>query len=267
MKNLSFILALALTVTFFQSCEKEPLVNEPDAPELPLQQSFVMPFDGFEDSDTIKSFNNWFYAASNVVTWNTILTLNLAVPVASFYESFNHQPSWQGEQTWLWAYSFNANGDHYTAELYGKILNDQEVGWEMYISKAGLAGFNDVQWYTGVTAVDRSYASWTLNHNPYNPTNLISIDYQADNGNGAESIRYTNIIPNNPGNGGFIEYQKAHDANQLFNRSYDIYKIEFDNLLDIDWNVITNEGRVKDPQKFQDDDWHCWDSHLQDTQC
>ena len=267
MKNLSFILALVLSFAFMQSCEKEPIVYEPTAPDLPLEESFIMAFNGFEDTDTVKSFNNWFYAATNVVVWNTVLTLNLAVPVASFYESFKHNAVWQGNQTWLWAYGFNVNGEHYTAELYGKILNEEEVGWEMRISKAGLAGFDDVEWYTGVTAIDRSYATWTLNHNPYNPENFIGIDYHADNDNGAASIRYTNIIPGNPGNGGYIEYQEAHDATQTFNRSYDVYKIEFDNLLDIDWNSNTAEGRVKDPQKFQNEDWHCWDYQLQDTQC
>ncbi|MCB0653287.1 MAG: hypothetical protein KDC85_18580 [Saprospiraceae bacterium] len=264
MKNLSYVLAFVFSVALMQSCQKEPLIDT-GAPELPSKESFIMPFTGFEDTDTTKSFSNWFYAASNVVVWNAVLTVNLAVPVASFYESFNHDAQFQGNSTWMWSYSFNAQGSQYTAKLYGQILNDNEVGWEMYISRTG--AFTDVQWYNGVTAIDRSYATWTLRQNGFNPTDFIGIEYHADNGNGARSIRYTNIIPNNQGNGGYIEYQETLDNTATFNRSYDVFKIELNNLLEIDWNNINNEGRVKDPQKYNDEDWHCWDSGLQDTQC
>jgi hypothetical protein len=264
MKNLSLVLALVLSFAFMQSCEKEPLVD-PGAPDLPLKESFIMPFDGFEDADTTKSFGNWFYAASNVVVWNTILTINLAVPVASFYEAFNHDAQFQGDATWLWTYTFYAEGAQHTAELYGHLLNNNEVSWEMYITRQN--AFDNVLWYSGVTTIDRSYATWTLRANGYNPADFISIEYYADNGNGAASIRYTNIIPDNPGNGGFIEYQEALDPSEQFNRSYDVFKIETGNLLDIDWNNITREGRVKDPQKFQDEEWHCWGYNLMDTEC
>lgn len=265
MKNLSFVLALVLSITLMQSCQKEPIVEE-KAPELPLQESFIMSFQGFEDTDTTKSFGNWFYAATNVVVWNTMLTINLAVPVASFYESFNHDPIYEGDQTWLWAYSFYADGSIHTAKLYGQVLNENEVGWSMYITKDN--HFEDVLWYEGVTAIDRTYATWTLRINGYNPTDFIGIEYTADNGNGAKAIRYTNIIPGNPGNGGFIEYREALDATTVeFNRGYDVYKIEVDNLLEIQWNNVNHEGRVKDPVKFQDDEWHCWNSHLLDMVC
>lgn len=267
MKNLKFAFALVLFVTFMQSCEKEPIIDTPltEAPSLPLEESFVMPFDGFEDNDTTKSFSNWVYAATNVVVWNIVLTINLAVPVASFHESFKHTPEYQGDNTWLWSYGFNAEGQHYTANLYGKTINPDEVEWRMLISQAG--GFTDVEWYSGVTAIDNSYATWTINFNPYNPSTFIGIEYQANDGDGASTIRYTNQIPNVQENGGYIEYREALDPSMQFNRSYDVYKIEINNLLDIDWNYINNEGRVKDPQKFQDNEWHCWDNRLMDVQC
>jgi hypothetical protein len=265
MKNLSLVLVLVLSFAFMQSCEKEPIVADPIAPDLPIEQSFLMPFDGFQEDDSPKTFGNWIYAASNVFIWNTILTVNLAVPVASFQEAFNHNAQFQGNATWLWAYGFDAEGGHFTAELYGTILNSNEVAWEMHISKSG--AFTDVVWYTGITTIDQTYASWSLNHHPYNPSAFLGIEYHADNDNGASSIRYTNIMPNNQGNGGYIEYQESLDPSMQFNRSYDVYKVEINNLLDIDWNNMTNEGRVKDPQKFQDGEWHCWNYELLDTQC
>ena len=84
MKKLSYLFVLILIVSLFQACQKdngitdntEPLV----APELPSEESFIMPFKNFEDADTVRGpFTNWFHAASNVVVWNTALALNLAI--------------------------------------------------------------------------------------------------------------------------------------------------------------------------------------------
>lgn len=268
MKKLSFLFLLVLTIALFQSCEKEPIedpVAPVAAPELPPAESFIMPFDGYEDADTMRGpFHNWFHAAANIVVWNTALTVTLAVPVTSFYASFGNDPEYQGDLTWLWAYSFDALGNTYQAELYGKILPTQEVEWEMYISQVG--GFTDVLWYSGITANDRSYAHWTLNRNGNNPTPFIEADYQRDNGGGIESIRYTNITPNAPENGGYIEYRE-NDGATPYDRAYDVYKAEIDNLLNIEWNSINKDGRVKDPERFQDEEWHCWGSNLMDIDC
>lgn len=268
MKKLSFLFALILTVALFQSCEKEPIDGPVDnlvAPELPPAESFIMPFDNFEDTDTMRGpFRNWFYAASNVVVWNTVLTINLAVPVASFYASFNSQAEFQGDLTWLWAYSFPVNGVTYNAELYGTILSAEEVKWEMYISQQG--GFSNVLWYSGITATDRTYAQWTLNRDGNNPMPFIQADFQRNAIGDAASIRYTNIIPNVPENGGYIEFRREDGATP-YDRAYDVYKAEIDNLLEIKWSSTSHEGRVRDEEKYDDTEWHCWGSNLMDEDC
>src|SRR5690606_24418839 len=96
MKKLSFASVLFLTLLLFQSCLKD---NQTDpkgqkAPELPKSEMFIMPFSDFEEfrgEDDSRTVSHWGYAASTVVAWNAVLTLHLAIPVAAFYESFNHQ--------------------------------------------------------------------------------------------------------------------------------------------------------------------------------
>ena len=279
MKNLSYLFVLVLSISIFQSCAKEDQDNEV-APNLPPVESFIMPFDGFEDADTTgmmpndgsganertPTFHNWFYSATNVVVWNTILTVNLAIPVASFYGAFDNDAQFQGNGVWLWSYDFQGPaGINYTANLYGELVPGQQVNWEMFISQEG--GFVDVLWYSGTTATDGSYAQWTLNHQPNNLQPMIGVEYNKDNGNGMESIRYTNIIPGNAGNGGYIEFRTTDDQTVDYNKAYDIFKAETDNLLEINWNKPNNNGRVKDEEKFGDTDWHCWDVNLQDTEC
>lgn len=273
MKKSGFLFALLFAATFIvQSCQKD--ANDPyagkEAPQLPAPATFVMPmdktFEEFTEDDLYdRSATNWVHAAANVLVWNTILTANLVVPVLAFHESFNHPAVYQGYGVWLWEYSVSDNSGTYHAKLYGELLATEEVKWDMYVSKVG--GFTDVHWYTGITAWDQSYATWTLNFNPINPQPFIGIQYQADNGNGVASIRYTNIIPGNAGNGGYIEYREGAYNGGDFDRAYDVFKIEIDNLLEINWNNADHHGRVKDQEKFGDTDWHCWDTALQDTQC
>lgn len=278
MKTISYLIILMLSVSLFQSCtDDENMDPVGEAPELPAEASFVMPFDGFEDSDTtglhrdaaqartVTTFRNWFYSATNVVVWNAVLTINLAIPVGSFREAFNHTPTYQGDGIWLWAYTFNINNATYVAELRGQFLDAERVEWDMKISQ--INGFAQVQWYTGIVAVDGSYAEWTLNHQPNNPQNFIGIEYNRDLTSGNASIRYTNIIPNSADKGDYIEYREYVGTGVDYNRNYDVYKISQDNMLEIQWNTPANNGRVKNPVEFNDSDWHCWDGELMDMDC
>jgi len=279
MRKISSLLVLLLAITLFTSCQKEPIdkILEPVAPELPAVESFVMPFTGFEDSDTsgivggsadeksITSFHNWFYSASNVVLWSVGVHLNLSIPIASFHEAFNATPEYQGDNVWTWTYVANVDSGVYQCELTGEILNADELEWTMHISKAG--AFSDVLWYTGITSVDGNKGTWTLNHRPNNPQSFIGIEYAKDDNAAQSSIRYTNLIPNSADNGDYIEYNKANNSSATYDRGYDVFKNNQNNLLEIEWNSTLKFGRVKNKGHFGDTDWHCWDEDLMDVEC
>ncbi len=280
MKKLFFLAALFLVVSFMQSCEKDTVENPDDliVPTLPPQETFIMPFTGYEDLDTTgftspqseleerggpTSFRNWFYAGSNVFVWNVVLGVSMAVPVASFREAFNHTPTYDGNGAFVWSYDYTLAGATYIAALSGRFVNNnQDVEWVMNISKVG--GFANVEWYRGVVARDHSGGTWTLNHRPENPEPLITIDYDKNVATGVFSIRYTNIIPGNPDNGDYIIY--TTEAGDEFNRSYDFFRGD-DDFLEIEWKAPTNEGRVRNPKQYGDNDWHCWNTELQDIDC
>ncbi len=276
MKRIHFFFALLLSISFFTACEKgtvspEPVVPE-ETPTIPPLESFVMPFSNFADldtsgvagaADTRDSYQNWFYAGTNILVWNTVLTINMVVPIATFRESFNHNPVFVGNGTWEWAYDTNVNGVIHKAALRGKFINaGQDVNWTMTVSKVG--GFSNMEFYSGVVAADGSKASWTLNHRPNNPEPLIAIDYEKDPTTNDEWIRYTNIVPNNPDNGDYIEYRTHSDL--TFNRAYDVFLSE-NNFLQIEWDEPAGDGRVKNHFKFGDDEWHCWDADQMDMDC
>jgi hypothetical protein len=281
MKKLSVVFILVLSILFMQSCQKEDVepVNpdpyaEMDAPELPPVESFIIPFGTFADGKgkidssitaNSRSIENFVYSAVNVLVWNTVLTVQLAIPVSAFFESFNHQAVYQGQGVWLWSYEVTENGETYIANLYGELLQSQEVKWDMYITKVG--EYTDFHWYTGITAWDESYANWNLHFSPDDPFSYMDIDFEKDNGNGESAIRYTYVIPGIPEDGNYIEYREGNDTNANYDRAYDVLKAEIDNLLQIQWNSIDINGRVKDLEHFLDEEWHCWGPDLKDTDC
>lgn len=280
MKTFRFFLALFLGIALLSSCEKDPVApgGEEAAPQLPPQQSFIMPFDGFEDADTTgfktnkspetksgpTTYTNWFLSASNVVFWNTLVGLGTAVPVASFREAFNHQATYAGNGIFVWTYDFKVAGKTHIANLSGQFINNnQEIKWEMKVSQVG--GFTDVTWYTGIVSEDFSQASWILNHKPASPEPFIQIDYALDKATDAFTIRYTNIIPDSPDQGDYIEYRTLPGAD--LNRGYDVFRIQENNFLEIQWEVPSYEGRVKNPAFYGDSEWHCWNDAQMDVDC
>ncbi len=275
MKNLSLILVLALSMLFVQSCQKEGVNDEysnQPTPQLPAEASFLMPTEGFTNLDGAnddqiedRTFTNWGYAAGNVLVWNSLITMHLAVPVLSFRASFNHEAVYQGGGVWLWAYTFRDKGSTFRAELYGELAVGDMINWTMYISKDG--GFGRVLWYSGTTANDGSSATWDLNFDPNNPRPIVHIDYTKDLVSQDAQIRYTNVINGTPEQGGYIEYRHEVSAATEFNRHYDVFKAELDNLLEINWNSLYKNGQVKDPVKFMDEDWRCWGTDLHDADC
>lgn len=256
---LSVALFLLISATILSCKKKDP------EPELPPSSSMLITFDNFWDgsaktADTTK--NNLLFAGGNVLVWNLILTVGLAVPVASFVESFKHEPKWnKKEKAWIWSYSVPVGNITYSAELHGKDGGDM-VNWSMYISQNG--GFEDFLWYTGTSRKDKTSGQWLLNDKPNNPTALLQIDWHA-NADGTSDIQYMNVVPGGAENGGYIKYGIVKDPQ--FDAFYDIYNKGQNNLTKIQWNRSSRAGRVQDEKKFNDAAWHCWDNLLLDTAC
>lgn len=270
MRKLSFLLAVAFSILMIQSCVKDPggVYNSKKAPQLPAAESFTMLFDDFsqprKDGLNGRSVDNFLHAATNVLVWNTVVTVHLYVPVAAFKEAFRHQAAYQGNGIWMWTYDVTDDQNKtFIVKLYGELLVNDEVKWDMYVSQIG--GFTNMHWFTGITGKNNNYAQWTLNFDPANPKPGIRIDYSKSTS--LKTIRYTNVVPNTAQTGGYIEYREGMVSGTEFDRAYDVFAADLNNLLQINWNSVYKNGRVKDANKFNDNEWHCWDRSLQDDDC
>ncbi|OWY22323.1 hypothetical protein C7N43_14275 [Sphingobacteriales bacterium UPWRP_1] len=262
-KITAFLAFLMLFAFLFTACTKE---DDKPAPAIPPANSLIMDFTKFpadegKTTDEVATKANFGYAAVNVGWWNTVLVVNLAIPVAAFLESFNHDAVYDvATEKWTWSYNFNAAGWH-TARLEATMAAPDEVHWEMYVSKAG--AFTNFLWFSGNSKTDNSMATWLLRKDPAAPTDFVDIVWHNNATSGTSDIRYTNVSPT-ADNGAYIEYGLT---NNELNAFYNIYLINGDNLVNIEWNTTTKEGRVKNLAHFGNEDWHCWDTLLEDVVC
>jgi hypothetical protein len=261
----ALITALSLALT---SCKLKEEEETGEAPSLPPASSMVMSFSGFESgaaardvamSVIVATTSNYNYAATNVGVWNLVLTVGLAVPVASFVAAVNQTPKKQSDGSWLWAYNFTVAGIAHTAKLYGKVVNDT-VEWDMYITKVGF--YTDFHWYEGVSKIDGTQGTWTLMRDPDNAREFLSIAWNRNATAGTGDIKYTNVETGTDGEGDYIHYGTTTDA--TYNAYYDINDASASSLIEIEWNRTTTAGRVKNLAHFGNEDWHYWDATHQD---
>lgn len=261
------ILGLIILVTFslvvMVSCEKEP-----EAPDLAPVESLVMDLNQFpsgNNNEQVKSspqfIFNWLYSYVTVFSWNTVIAVNIAIPVASYLEAFNHTPVYLGDNQWEWSYSTDILDKTYVSRLLGTRIDNETYTMEMYLSEG--SSFSDFKWFEGVIRYDQTEVNWKISHSPSQPTQYLDVDYNRDFETDKVNIRYTIIDPENDLYQSYIEY--GRDTALYHDSHYHISKA--DTLTLIQWNSTSKAGRVMDELHFGDNSWHCWDSQFKDVDC
>jgi hypothetical protein len=262
-KPVSYVLILAIGLTMtFTSCEKTP-----EPMDLPPKESLTISLDAFPESSTKSASGpvfHWAYSVLNIAGWNLVIAANVVIPVAAYAEAFNHTPVYLGDNTWEWSYSITQGVHTYVASLIGERLNNEEFSMEMYLSKSGVNPFDEVMWFSGVVRYDHTEASWKMNMDPYNLRPFMDIDYHKDFEAGTADIRYTSTDPQNAVYEGFIEY--GIDPEFEYDAYYTIQRAMND-VTEIEWNMTSAAGRVRDQVHYLDANWHCWDTMLADVDC
>jgi len=257
-KLISLTLILFLSVGFFSRCKKD----NGDPPSLPPMESMTIDFSNFiaskKGSEILfdqKGINddNWVFAASIAGVWNNILTVILAVPVASFKLAVDQDPVFLENKTWQWSYNVSVPGVTYKARLTGQIMTS-DVEWNMYVSSANITEF---VWFEGTSKLDGTSGRWTLNESADSPTPLLQIDWTKTS-SAIGSIKYTYMKNTSPFNASYIEYGLTTGDLDAF------YTIHHNGTgfsdVNIEWNTTTHNGRVR-CSDYLLDEWYCWDSY------
>ncbi|MEM8964958.1 MAG: hypothetical protein AAGE93_00960 [Bacteroidota bacterium] len=259
-----------LTGILLTSCNKEEdMVSDPGtAPAIPPSSSFVLDFSTFPSEQSNngrleESKWHYGYAALNFAFWQSLVGLQMAVPVLAFKASFDQEAVYiPSEQRWNWSYEVSDGTHTYEANLYAK-PTDGKINWEMYISKS--EAYENFLWYKGTSSLDGLGGSWTVSVEPEkNPREALFIEWTKENEEVA-SIRYTVIDKDSDQVDSYIKYGKTDGSD--FDSFYHVYLAKDNNLMKIDYNSETKAGRVQSPGHYKDDEWRCWNSELIDVKC
>ncbi|MCD4737141.1 MAG: hypothetical protein K8R53_13945 [Bacteroidales bacterium] len=264
-----YLFLLFALLFLFSGCSKdEEKAEDPPAPDLPPVSSFAMDFSDFTDKDTTQyksteTYQHFGRSFVHVTVWNVVLTITMVVPVAAFYESFQHEAVYDpGTSSWIWSYNFKAAGIIHKASLHASLSGD-DVIWEMYISKDN--AYTDFLWYSGTSKIGNTEGTWRLYNNPNDPAELLDIEWEEDPPSGYRSTKYTSIIAGDDNYGSYIEF--GYIPTNPLNAFYNIYFTGADNMINIEWKDPDFYGRIKEPNYFGNEDWHCWDENLLDVIC
>ncbi len=275
-KILKGLMVIAFLGFIATSCEKNEDVET--APKLPPYESMKVDFGKMADSKKsvtdINSSVNFVAAGVTVAAWNIMLTVTLAVPVASFYKSFSNEPVYLGDAKWQWTYDVNGFAATYKARLTGTIRTN-DVKWEMYIAKEGVGAHEEFLWFEGTSNLDGNSGQWILYHSYEVQEAVLQIDWQKE-ADKIGDIKYTYIRETDNGS----QDQLAKDSylnyglqDAAFDAFYTVHSLTRDHLAEgfndvyIEWSTTAYNGRIKALHYFQDDLWHCWDTNGVDATC
>lgn len=277
-KILLSILFVGFGAVLFNSCEK----NNEEPPQMPPYESMAIDFSKFTTEDkstadfaTDTTAINFFSAGLTVLVWNTVLTGTLIVPVATFYQALNHTPVYLGDRVWEWKFDGTGFANTYHARLTGTI-RENDVKWEMYISKSGIGAHGEFLWFEGTSDLDGNGGQWILYHSFMLQEAILQIDWEKT-GDEIGSVKYTyireseNVLePQQLTVGSYLEYGLTEaDLNAFYNIIYSTRDRSASTNLEvlIEWSTTEYNGRIKAEHYFQDTDWHCWDSLGYDAIC
>ena len=280
MKTLA-VLFLA-SVFVFTSCKKDGV-----PPTLPPAESMVMDFKAFGGGqfkdevmksamDSIpmdSSMSNFSYAKGNADFWNFIVFVTLAVPVSSYYAAFTAEPVQLDKNVWQWTKEYQSMGATYTARLVGTD-EDNQVKFEMFVTKKGILGFSEVKWYEGTMSKSGNSGDWILYENPNNPVQLLKVNWTKNDAGKVGSIKYTYVKEkdaygaNNAFFGSYIEYGVTQNTLDRFYNIfvYDIWSAKMVNV-NVEWSSTGYNGHVKADNHFSDANWHCWNNEGYNISC
>ncbi|MHA7099157.1 hypothetical protein [Roseivirga pacifica] len=279
MKTLKLKLASTLlaVLVVFTACSDDDGSQNPSSPELPPEASMSANLGNFpsngESSGNGSAANleqndhsNFAFAATNVVFWQTILNVQLAIPVAAFHEAFNHSFEYLPEQAkWRSEYTVQVNNQSITATLYAEYNNADQIEWEMYLTAPGQ--FEDYLWFRGESQTDGSGGTWYLSKGPAQSGEVLSITWDRQGENVVNAI-YTLVDEQSERNGSYIEYGVTTESG--YTHFYDISIVsetEADYDVLIYYNEDTQEGTVRSEAHFETSTFMCWDSDFQNTAC
>jgi hypothetical protein len=195
--------------------------------------------------------------------WNAFITVGTAIPVASYIKALSQKPVYLGDNRWEWKYDIIAENKGFNVSLITERISNEEFTASMYVSLDAFSGYADFKMFDGTVRYDHTHAIWTLYENPLTPSPLLKVEWNRDWEAGTGDLTYTNISPGGNEHGSYISY--SFDQAQEYDATYTISVKAGESV--IEWNRESRAGKIMSTFIFGNDQWHCWNSNLQNIDC
>lgn len=237
---------------FFYAC----IPNEKVAPILPKIESSIFNFSYFEKD--AKEDTHFSFVSEKVLKWKALLEDSLNIHHAILNNAAQNEFDFQKDNTWLNNFSFNIEDKGVYKAHFFCIT---EVDTVLYKSFISYDYFSDIIFLDGKTYNDAQTGEWEFLKVQRIDTTKIKFltanwDFYKKN-----KIKFIN---NQAGENNLNYIMQMDSVEDKFNKYIDIYNKGAENHSLIQWNSLTKVGRVKDKLRFSNDDWHYWDSNLED---
>jgi hypothetical protein len=260
MKNGKNYFTIFILTTFLLSCKKDERESIPFVPPVSTM-SVDFSFISSKKSGWV-DLTNWQYSTISLAVWDNILNNHCAVPINSFEKAIEQKASALNSNEWEWVNKFNTDTLSIRSRLVGKVVNDS-VEWKLYISTIRLnVSSPDYLWIEGKSASNQSGGWWLIYDKPSSSAPLVRINWS--NQNGETVNKFVLVKPGNADYGQYLEYRTK--SNSLYNALYTI-KIHNENFIFIELIKENKEGRIKSQFIYNDMNWHCWNSSLDNVVC
>ncbi|MBU1699205.1 MAG: hypothetical protein KJ970_07975 [Candidatus Eisenbacteria bacterium] len=272
-----------LIMTVCMGCSKDalkpeatgPVSTDPEAPGLPpvasmqfnfglfdAQTAVGMPLEEAEFSAASESRWNWFNAAIRVAILNLVVAEVVVPPSVAFFAALHTIPSYIGDNTFMWVYTWFENPHHeIEIRLRGTLLDD-EIDWEMQISDdQANPPLDQATWFSGRSHIVEDRGYWILNNlENGEAAPAIRIDWKVE----AEDQKELSLEVIEAGNEIFGDTLSYLQEGVIVTVAF--YDASENVTADMTWNEETGAGSLQAPD-YNGGERACWDENLIDAEC
>ena len=259
MKRPAYSLPLLLIFAILSSCAEELAPNPTVAPSIPPAALFAIPTDLLTQvslHDTEEATQSyWLHAGLHVFAWHATIQHHTQLPLAALDAASSVQPKRSRSGAYEWTFVFHGpekqGTKHYEMNLKASYESDsQEIVWTL--SEAG-----GREWLEGTTSRDASEGTFFVLPLDGSQNAVYRITFfQKEK---SRQIRYAHLSSSRLEKERYVEHQ-IRSENE-YDQAFEIQgsPTHSGNLLKVEWNSASKEGRVMDAAHFMDYAWHDWD--------
>ena len=270
-------LGLLLVMAVAAGCSETPTdsvhQDEQEAPALPgpetmqFDLSFFTPDPGaqaagFETEGGGCSKLNWLNAAFRVGVVDLIVAAGMTPPTLAFAAAVTTRPSYLGDLTWLWIYTWvDAQHRELQVRLQGTLIDDG-VAWEMRVSSDDTQPpFDETLWFRGVSPIGYGEGYWIVNDLLASPAKEVFRIEFATLSDVHRTLSFEDIDPDDPSFGDSLSYEVDGDFYTM-----EFYDASADETAEIEWDRVSRAGSLRVPD-FNGGQRACWNEDPCDTEC